>query len=245
MLYEEDEALKLKQVLMTEAQNIAAKRYSMLRGGHLKWGFTRHEADQASAVEVLGDSVSLFLSVKAGKYLETFPVSSLRHRVTLKRNFDVFIAALNLWDMLNPFHIKGISKGTWQRVNEFLYKDVVNFPDIKQAKQYAHQDTGVDFQNKSALLFVDFYDSLFEFIDNYCKSKLASEFVRLIKRIYNDISCSRCLDSVSLHTKHHLNGVVQPSYAAWMLPFLKDFKKPKSSLKQQPDSDGLSFVRSM
>jgi hypothetical protein len=242
MLYDdEDEAVKLKQVLMAEAQTIAAKHYSAMREGYVKWGFSRHEGTQQDDIEVLGDSVSFYLSVQIGTHLGTFPVNSLRHRISLKRSFDLFAAALSLWELLNPFHIKGLSKVTWLKLNEFLYKQIANYPDVKQAQSMAHQDTVADFQHSPGLIFIDYYDSLFEFIDSSCKSKLTSEYVRLIKRIYSEFSSSRCLDHVSLHTKHQLEGILKPSYAPWMLPYMKELKKLKTAVKA--DRDELSFVR--
>lgn len=243
MLFEEEEAQKLKQALMAEAKDIAAKQYSHLRGGYTKWGFTRHQGQQEGEVEVLDNSVSLYLSVKVGEVLQVFPVNSLRQRIGLKRNFDVFEAALRLWDFLNPFHIKGICKATWVQFNEFLYIRVTCLTDTELAVQLALQDTSTDFYPGTALVFMDFYHSLFEYVDNACKSRLVSEYVRLIKRIFKEFSSSRRLDNISLHAKHHLQGVTQPSFGFWMLPFLKELKRPKNGTKA-PEVDALSFVRS-
>jgi hypothetical protein len=138
---------------------------------------------------------------------------------------------MSLWELLNPFHIKGITQLTWLRFNEFLYKQFVSFPDAKQAVVMARRDSTVDFQGRSGLLFTDFYDSLFEFLDSSTKSQLVTEYVRVIRRICTVFSASRCLDNMSLHTKHHLQGIVQSSFAPWMLFYLKQLKKPKVILK--------------
>lgn len=219
-------ASKLRDFLMVEASKLSKKNYTELRNCRHKWGVVRLGAEQVQSLKLDDCEAANFLSVNLGKHVDTYPVKSLKARMELKRNFDFFASIYLLWLEINPFHLKGISSIVWVKVNEFLYTHISGIDETSLAKSMAVADTDEDFLSNSALCFSGFYDSLFNYVDCNCRSKLASEYVRLVKRIKSEFVQSRCLEHVSLYSKKHIPAVPQATYAPWMLAYLKEIKRP-------------------
>mmetsp|Transcript_19179 Transcript_19179/g.35029 ORF Transcript_19179/g.35029 Transcript_19179/m.35029 type:complete len:405 (-) Transcript_19179:62-1276(-) len=237
---EDDNLMKLKQILAQEAVNSSRANYSSFRSNRSKWGILRLEPTQTKELELINAASDLYISVQTRQYIDSYPISSVRARVSIKRNFDYFASVYFLWLILNPFHLKGISYKVWLKFNEFLYREITNFPDSQLAESIAQQDTKADFADTTALYFCDFYDSFFEYLDCNCKSKLVSEYARLVKRIKVGLARSTCFDSVSLHSKKHLKDSLQASFASWMLAYIKEIKKPAN----MPAKNEVTFVKS-
>lgn len=233
MWMEDDSFTDLRNSLANEAVYISKLNYSVLRSNPSKWQTLPPEPNRSLRSPNLTRKRSdRQLTDPTERQPSSNSTSSLKTRLDLKRNLDFFTSAYLLWLTLNPFHLKGISSSLWLKFNEFLYSVFIPYPDPKIALSFAAQDTKADLHDDTALYFADFYNSLFEFVDCSCKSKLASEYIRLVNRIKLELLSSRILDSVSLHSKHHLKDTSQGKLPAWMASYVKEVKRPRGSEKQ-------------
>ena len=105
-------------------------------------------------------------------------------KISIKRSYEVFNAIIGLWLIINPYNLKKLSRSNFHMLNEFFYQHaIIGLPNHDKAALYAQNDTDVDFGKNQGVYFYEFYDSIFEFVDNFTKSKLITEYVRFIKRL--------------------------------------------------------------
>lgn len=197
---------------------VLSRNYSPLRGKHQKWALSiessispREDFDNTSVVKVARSASTEYYSAR-----------SLGLRARIKRSPPYKAALVELWKVLNPFHLRALSKKTWLSFNAFLYSNFIKNTPLKSAFSWAKLDTDIDFMNKLNLEFQDFSTSVFEFLDSTAKSRLAIEYTRLLKAIIEHLIKQQWFRKADLHSKLHIDDI--------HLPHLPLLKSPKNSL---------------
>jgi hypothetical protein len=153
--------------------------------------------------------------------IEAFQFDTIVKRTYIKRNELVFNAIRSLWQLLNPFHLPGISKQTYIKFYEFTHFSVLNpNAQLEVYSEVQQKDADLDFASCDSQPFTQFYDTVFENIDAYAKSSLISEYCRIIKRVHTAIKSSAWIKSLDLHNKVHSEGA-KPSFPSWAAGHVK------------------------
>ena len=197
---------------------IFARAYSLLRRGNLKW--IRLLVPVNSSEELEKGFIPIQRTHDA---IELFTLEDLFHRSGLKQHPVLFHLFQRIWTILNPFHIKLISRRVLRAFNEFLYEKIFGpTPDAVPAQPFALFDVDIDLGKgtKSGLSFCGFYDSLFEAVDNWAKSKLITEYALISKRIIAELETANWLQRLELHSKAHIMSLPEHQYSAWMQPLV-------------------------
>lgn len=190
--------------------------YSSLRRGNSKW---THSVYSKTAVQLL-----VQVQKRPG-VVESYDVQDLYYRAALKRHPILFKLFQQVWSKLNPFHIKLLSRRVLQAFNEYLLDCVFTpAPDSSQSHFLAAHDAEVDLRGKQGLTFSDFFDSLFEAVDNWTRSRLVMEYALVAKKIGKGLDKAVWLNSLELHNKAHISVSPQRQYSHWMFPLLSQSK---------------------
>lgn len=207
----------LEETLLTEA-TILAKGYSPLRDGHMKWQHSSLPTDSGPNIEFSAELGVLFVKITHNEVIERYTINALLQRIAIKKTEHFQAALIEFWRLLNPFHLKTVSRQLWHALNSFLYETFSSQPYTDLAQACAKQDTDIDFLNKTGLTFEDFKHSLFEFLDCTTKSKLANEYTRLLKTLPDIVSEQMWFKKSSLHSKLHMKSKDKPSIRFMALP---------------------------
>ena len=128
---------------------------------------------------------------------------------------------------MNPFALKGLSKTLYTDVLLTLYHSVFNVSeDYPELAYLVGHDVELDYGEWTGLVFAEFYHGLFACVDSFTKSKLASEYVRVLNKLAETISSTNWLDSKDLHSRIHLTFPLPKPYEQWMRPLLHDLHAP-------------------
>ena len=112
---------------------------------------------------------------------------------------------LDLWNLINPHSLSSLSRKVYVRLNSFLYLNgATGLPDPVMVQEYVGNDMIIDFGNTQGLSFWEFYDSMFEMIDNFAKSKLLREYVKIGEEIAEKIKDSRWFHETDFKCKAHI-----------------------------------------
>lgn len=211
------EALLLKEL------EALVRPSSLLRRGCWKWAASRLSSE--SAGQELTGHVLIPLPEEA--CVLAFHLDSLRARLMVKRTQVVFLAIYSIWRLVNPFTLKGISKSVHSSLLLALYSRVFglneDYPDLPALISI---DIAQDFAQFPALVFCDFYNSLFAAVDSCTRSKLASEYVRALNKLADTLNNSDWMDNKDLHNRLHVKTDLPPGYEGWMKPLLKAIHTP-------------------
>lgn len=223
-----------------------AKPYSPLRSGCSKWASIKLQSRLKSGLsyeiqELDGESVGLVNKSEEGVVIG-YRLESLKARLAVKRSHVVFLGVYSVWKLVNPFALKGLSKPLYTDLLTTLYQSVFSVSEDFPELQYlvAH-DAAVDYGEMKGLVFAEFYHGLFACVDSFAKSKLASEYVRVINKLAEVVSSTNWLDSKDLHSRIHLTQDLPKPYEQWMRPFLRDLHAPLVS----PPARRLESIRSI
>ena len=197
---------------------VFARGYSLLRRGNLKWV---HQLVPVAKQQAIHER---FITIQRTETLvEVYSGEDLRRRSALKQHPVLFRLFQKIWSLLNPFHIKLVSRRVLRAFNDFLYEKLFGpTPDSAPAQPFALMDLDIDLVQgtKSGLCFTEFYDSLFEVVDNWAKSKLITEYALISRRIIAELESANWLQRLELHSKAHIVSSPSHQYSAWMLPLL-------------------------
>lgn len=202
---------------------IITKDYSPMRDASNKWSGQRQSyTPTLPAYKTLEYTDDMIISTNRQTSSSRASITSniLHKREAIKQHPLVYYAVQDLWQLLNPFHLRGISKEVYIKVNEFIYTSVFNsIGEIPTARKFAERDAECDFGSCSFIVFSEFYDSIFELVDAYTRSTLVSEYTRVLKNINQSIHNSLMYTSLNLHSKLHLkhDDGSKVSYKPWML----------------------------
>jgi hypothetical protein len=184
---------------------IMSRDYSSTRRLKNKWKHRSFDYDSA------------IVAIKNEIYL----VSELLRRKELKENIKLLMKMNQLWKVINPFHLPGVSKNVYYHILKFLYKYFyrAQFTD-KIIEESVQKDLEIEFRGRRCLYFSGFYDSMFDIVDQYTSSKVISEYLSTVSVIINLINDSKILNMLDLHNKYHCQGE-RPHYYYWMKEILQ------------------------
>ncbi|CAG9314959.1 unnamed protein product [Blepharisma stoltei] len=135
------------------------------------------------------------------------------NRTNIKRNHEVFSSLYGLWTAINPNHVKLVPKSLYKKLNEEISR--IFYSNVNP--YHIAQDIEIDFGNSKGIVFSQFYDSMFELIDNKITSKDLQDYIDLIYRVQQI-----AYNSPWVKNERPDFNVIRdnrPSYHSWMLPF--------------------------
>lgn len=197
-----------------------ARKYSEVRTKGKKWkSFFQTKISEFANKP----NLKIILMPEIGENSSSCMGKDLQKRGVLRRNPNFLKCVLNLWDIINPFHLSGISEKVYKDFYVNAYEAVTDF-DKEVLEEFVRTDSGIDFQeNKGkSLAFCEFFDGFFEFVDSNTRSTLATEYCNFVNTLCEIAENIRW--SVSLHSKKHANCANQQVYHDWMLEILRPHK---------------------
>ena len=156
----------------------------------------------------------------------------MTYRSSIKRSPGFFNSFLEFWNIINPFKLKGISKSLYFAVTDYIYQEFCKIDD-SQRPGLIKQDLEVDFKGRNSLTFCEMFDSMFELVDKLSKTKLVSDYIRIVQSISEKIQSDEILKYFNLSGKMHLTDSPRGSYHKWMLNILHR-KEQKSGKRAKP-----------
>ena len=152
-------------------------------------------------------------------YILGYPLANLSSRLKLKRASVIFGGIHTIWRMINPFSRKGIGRVVYKYLLSTLYLEVIkSLEGLPTAESIVSDFVSLDFGPKSAINFTEFYSRLFTCIDTSTKSKLISEYVRMLSKLAEAVNESQWIQTQNLHL--HVDPGEGKPYEGWMRPFL-------------------------
>lgn len=206
---------------------ILRRIYSSLRRRTHKWRLFRHRVilppPNPLDIHTHSNSSTTIISYDSHtKTIEGYSYSLLQKRLLLKRSPELFQAIQDYWNLLNPFHFKSISRSLHLKVQEYVYIDILNWSqDRDYVRKCCMKDAEYDFELRPGVNYVEFYDGMFELIDNGTQSKLIQEYVKFIRYIYDQLIDSVWFSTQNLNSKLHLKDLEKVKYPLWMMQLLK------------------------
>lgn len=219
---------------------ILLRDYSPMRRSRMKWVYSSTETTEVpqNPIEIVGSQGKGFAVIyrSSTHSLEKYHLDTLNKRICIKRALSLFYAIQQLWKFLNPFHLKALSKELCVKLNEYICTNFKPEPtsNTSYALKYALNDVDIDFEGKNYILFGDFYDSIFEALDNISKSYLVNEYVRLVRNIQDSLIQAPWFNTLQLHSKTHIPDIHKTTHQAWMIHLLRDsnLTTPKTFCKE-------------
>ena len=218
--------------IIVEEAKILSRNYSENRINTKKWKlFIKEEPTRIpiQIIEELGENILLIS--RNSIIIDAYKSRDLYKRGKIRRNFNLLKAILELWKIVNPFHLPGISEKVYKRFYYIIYSTINK--DVYQEEtliDVINKDARVDFDIGQCLGFNDFFDGIFEFIDCNTRSTLSCEYCHVANHlcmIANDITWG---SGINLHSKTHINGQSKQIYHKWMQDLLNINIKNKSQL---------------
>jgi hypothetical protein len=219
---------------------ILLRDYSPMRRSRMKWVYSSTETTEVphNPIEIMGLHGKGFAVIyrSSTHSLEKYHLETLNKRISIKRALSLFYGIQQLWKFLNPFHLKALSKELCVKLNEYICANFKPEPtsNTSNALKYSLNDVDIDFEGKNYLLFGDFYDSIFEVLDNISKSYLVNEYVRLVRNIQDSLIQAPWFNTLQLHSKAHIPEIHKPTHQGWMINLLRDsnLNTPKKFSKE-------------
>lgn len=201
--------------LNTEIQ-ILSRNYSVLRRRSNKWKFR--------------GSISDSITVQINQ--DFYSQQDLGFRKSIKRSSKLFAEIYKLWIILNPFAIAGISRSVYVTFLRFMYKSLFKMHLSDYVfEEYVKNDVDLDMKTENCLFFSEFYDAVFDILDQATGGKSLSEYVSVLNNLVNAVKYSEVLSMMNLHSKSHCMNK-KPKYQLWM----KDFLQVKPEEQEGPRS---------
>lgn len=184
---------------------ILARNYSVLRRRNNKWKFR--------------GSIHDMLTIQINQ--DFYTQQDLEYRKSIKRSNKLFAEIQKLWHNLNPFSLAGISRFVYTTFLSFMYKNIFKMHlNDHVFDEYVNNDVDLDFRTENCLFFTDFYDAVFDVVDQGTSGKSLSEYSNMIHNLVYTIKHSEVLNMMNLHSKAHCINK-KPKYQLWMKEFVQ------------------------
>ena len=165
---------------------------------------------------------------------EEFLLGDLEKRLETKQNNKLLLKIYDLWKFINPFHIPGISRYVYYHILREIYKNLYKSQlRDEEIFQMTEQDMDLDFKGGGCMHFTEFYDAVFDIIDQHTFSKKISEYLSTVNSIIDLLKNSQVFNELNLHNKLHCQGT-KARYYLWMKEILGINSKKKLQ-KSKPD----------
>lgn len=203
---------------------ILSRTYSNIRKKQNKWKYRGNETD------------AKIISINQ----EQYTTKDLYQRGQIKRNSKLLEKIYKVWQIINPFHLSGISRAVFTQILKFLYKSLYKFQLGEHVLDaFVNNDIEIDFKGGVCMYFCDFHDSFFDVLDSATNSKSVTEYIAIANSLKSQLKENEVLLLLNLHNKSHCLGK-KPKYYYWMKETLKVHLK-KSSLSKGLDSKARDF----
>lgn len=203
--------------------------YSALRRNNRKWEseqmnisavLEKFRSPNKIIIQIIRDTngrSALLIQRKRGE--NTFILlSDFINRIKIKRSGELFQLIYSIWTSVNPNHIKTINKK--------LYKNIITCVSRALYGSFTQSDldhdVNLDFGNYKDLVFSQFYDSVFELIDNGVRTGDSGQFFSVAYRAQQAILNASWLQNSRPEFK--IIKDQRPTYHSWMLPYLTQGK---------------------
>ena len=184
---------------------ILARNYSVLRRRNNKWKF-RGSIHDMPTIQI---------------NQELYTQQDLEYRKSIKRSSKLFAEIHKLWHILNPFSLAGISRFVYMTFLCFMYKSIFKMHlNDHIFDEYVNNDVDLDFRTENCLFFSDFYDAIFDVLDQAACGKSLSEYLSVINNLVYAVKHSELLNMMNLYSKAHCVNK-KPKYQLWMKEFIQ------------------------
>ena len=183
--------------------------YSNLRRNNKKWEFEqmiisavleKFRSSNKITIQIIRDisgRSAILLQRKRGE--NTFILlSEFINRIKIKRNREIFNHIYAIWTSVNPNHVKILKRSLYTQIVTSL------------------------FSSYKGIVFSQFYDSIFELIDNGVRSTELSDYLQTAHRIQQSIFNAPWFKTC--HPDFKIIKDPRPTYHSWMLPYFTQNK---------------------
>ena len=228
---------QLKKEVAEEVQNLC-KDYSPLRRSTGKWRIRSvgNAQNDGGAVSVqFGKNEALIhINRPSDHSIDTYHSASLLVRSSLRHNPALFQSLQRLWHLINPYHLKSISKRVFGQLLDLAARHILMI-DPKISTEYILKDLELDYERRKGLVFCEFYDAFFELLDNAAKSRLATEYVLLVRKLCLRLEEENPFPTLDFHNKLHETDSPRRPYRAWMRTTISHLTRSQANSPQNSD----------
>ena len=203
--------------------------YSNLRRNTKKWEFEqmiisavleKFRSSNKITIQIIRDisgRSAILLQRKRGE--NTFILlSEFINRIKIKRNREIFNHIYAIWTSVNPNHVKILKRSLYTQIVTSLSRSLFhNCSSID-----IENDVNLDFSSYKGIVFSQFYDSIFELIDNGVRSTELSDYLQTAHRIQQSIFNAPWFKTC--HPDFKIIKDPRPTYHSWMLPYFTQNK---------------------
>ena len=145
-------------------------------------------------------------------------LSAFIDRIKIKRNKEIFNYIYAIWTSVNPNHVKVLKKSLYSQIIHSISKSL--FPNCSQVE--IDNDINLDFGQFKGIVFSQFYDSIFELIDNGIRTTELLDYTQTIHRLQQIIFNAPWFRNC--HPDFKIIKDQRPTYHSWMLPHFTQTK---------------------
>lgn len=145
-------------------------------------------------------------------------LSDFINRIKIKRSAEIFQLIYSIWTSVNPNHIKTINKKLFKSVIACISKCLYGSANSLDLDH----DINLDFGSYKDLVFSQFYDSVFELVDNGVRSSELNQYLAITYRVQQAVINAPWL--ASSRPEFKIIKDQRPTYHSWMLPYLTQGK---------------------
>jgi hypothetical protein len=228
---------QLKKEVAEEVKNLC-KDYSPLRRNTGKWRIRREEnaqnAGEVVNVQLVKNEALIHINRPSDHSIDTYHSSSLLVRSSLRHNPVLFQSLQRLWHLINPYHLKSISKRVFGQLLDLATRHILVI-DPKVSTEYILKDLELDYERRKGLVFCEFYDAIFELLDNAARSRLVTEYVLLVRKLCLRLEEENPFPTLDFHNKLHETDSPRRPYRAWMRTTISQLTRSQANSPHSND----------
>jgi len=208
----------LRKEVLEEVRGLC-KDYSPLRRNAGKWRVRREERGldfgEGDKVVVGRNEALIYINRPSDHSQDVYHSSSLLTRSSLRHNSALFQSLQRLWHLINPYHLKSISKKVFAQLLDLTARHILVI-DPKLSAEFIVKDLELDYGARKGLVFCEFYDAFFELLDNAARSRLVTEYILLVRKLCLRLEEENPFPTLDFHSKLHETDSPRRSYRPWM-----------------------------
>lgn len=186
------------------------------------------------SVQLVKNEAVIHINRPSDHSIDTYYSSSLLVRSSLRHNPALFQAIQRLWQLINPYHLKSISKRVFGHLLDLATRHILVI-DPKISTEYVLKDLELDYEGRKGLVFCEFYDAIFELLDNAAKSRLVTEYVLLVRKLCMRLEEENPFPTLDFHNKLHETESPRRPYRAWMRTTISKLTRSQANSPHNSD----------
>lgn len=227
----------MRKEVLEEVRSLC-KDYSPLRRNAGKWRVRREENKrnwgEGDLVQVGKNEALIYINRPSDHSQDVYHSSSLLTRSSLRHNSALFQSLQRLWHLINPYHLKSLSKKVFAQLLDLAARHILVI-DPKVSAEYIVKDLELDYEERKGLVFCEFYDAIFELLDNAAKSRLVTEYVLLVRKLCVCLEEENPFPTLDFHSKLHETDSPRRSYRPWMRATISQLTRSQANSPQNSD----------